>query len=207
MPNINPTRMELMKQKNRLRLANHGHKLLKDKLDEMIRVFMNLLNEIQQERKVVDKYFSDLLENFILEKSNSYPEEINSLGLISYKKCVINDNVAYKVGIKMLDYRINFQDLSKGINCNFLHLSPGVFQVLNFTEKFLFHLFKLVSLESNLNILGEEIEKTRRRVNALEYRMIPESNKTIKFISNKIDENDREALVRIIKVKDNIKYK
>lgn len=205
MSNINPTRMELMKQKNRLKLASHGHKLLKDKLDEMIRVFMNLLNEIKEERKVLDKQFMNLLESFIVEKSSSYPEDIGAIELIPYKKCVISADIVYKVGIRMFDYKVDFQNISEGIDYNFLNISFGMSKIFNFTESILVHLMKLVSLETNLTILGDEIEKTRRRVNALEYRMIPDSIKTIKFISNKIDENDREALVRIIKVKDNIK--
>ena len=84
-------------------------------------------------------------------------------------------------------------------------LLPEVIDAMHLAEEKFFA--NASALHTPGHLAMNEIEKTRRRVNALEYRMIPESNKTIKFISNKIDENDREALVRIIKVKDNIKYK
>ncbi|MDR0675906.1 MAG: V-type ATP synthase subunit D [Elusimicrobiota bacterium] len=204
MLNVNPTRMELSNLKARLTMAKRGHKLLKDKLDEMIKIFMELLDKVKENRKKVDEILNKTIDSFIITKSNSFPEILEAAYLVPWQKCEIKEKLSHLIGIKIFDFDVSLQQNSeyKNMQFQFFHISKELKKTINLQTKLLFNIIKLSETEFKLNILGNEIAKTRRRVNALEYQMIPEILETIKMISSKIEENERSTLVRIMKVKD-----
>lgn len=209
MLNVNPTRMELTNLKSKLVMARRGHKLLKDKLDEMVKVFMELLDQVKEKRKITDKILSKTINSFVITKSNSMSEILEAAYLVPWKKCSIKEKASHLIGIKVFDFDVSLENSSdyKNMQFQFFNISKELEKTIDFQTNLLFNLIKLAEVEFKLNILGSEIEKTRRRVNALEYQMIPDILETIKMISGKIEENERSTLVRIMKIKDIVRAK
>lgn len=209
MLNVNPTRMELTNLKSKLVMARRGHKLLKDKLDEMVKVFMELLDQVKEKRKITDKILSKTINSFVITKSNSMSEILESAYLVPWKKCSIKEKPSHLIGIKVFDFDVSLENSSdyNNMQFQFFNISKELEKTIDFQTNLLFNLIKLAEVEFKLNILGSEIEKTRRRVNALEYQMIPDILETIKMISGKIEENERSTLVRIMKIKDIVRAK
>lgn len=199
--NVNPTRMELRKLKNRLKTAVRGHKLLKDKSDETIRQFMQYIKENKRLRKEVEKLLSDAMKNFMLASAVNSPEIIeeavsmplNKLTLKSSSKNIMSVNVPV-IEIEKSDstelYPYSFATVSSELDTSIVNLNSVL-------EK----LVKLAEVEKTCNMLADEIEKNRRRVNALEYVMIPSIKETVKYITMKLDENERANTIRLMKVK------
>lgn len=202
--NVNPTRMELRRLKNRLKTATRGHKLLKDKADEMIRQFMLYVRENKRLREEVEQQLGDALKSFMLARavsSDSVIEEAvampgTKVELVASSKNVMSVNVPVfeiKEGeIKDL-YPYSFASVTS-------ELDSSISALTNLLPK----LLKLAEVEKTCNMLADEIEKNRRRVNALEYVMIPQLEETIKYIMMKLDENERGATTRLMKVKSMI---
>ncbi len=202
--NVNPTRMELRRLKNRLKTATRGHKLLKDKSDEMIRQFMLLVRENKRLREEVEGKLSDALKNFMLARAVSSDATIEeaiampsaSVGLVLSEKNLMGVNVpAFEIeeGESKELYPYSFAGVTAELDGSIATLSG-----------LLGDLLKLAEVEKACNMLADEIEKNRRRVNALEYVMIPQLEETIKYITMKLDENERSSTIRIMKVKSMI---
>lgn len=201
---VNPTRMELSRLKKRLKTAMRGHKLLKDKRDELMKQFLEIVRHNRQLRRRVEAALMKSHASFtvaaavmspeLLEQALLYPKQsvsvdislknIMSVNVPQYKFVISNENVADI-------YPYGFSQTSGELDDSIKALS----QTLN-------DMLELARIEKTAQLLAQEIEKTRRRVNALEYVMIPQLIETIRYITMKLDENDRSNLTRLMKVKD-----
>lgn len=205
--NVKPTRMELTKLRKRLSTAKRGHKLLKDKQDELMRRFIEMIRENKALRTEVEKDLHDAFQEFLLasavmspellEQAVVYPKE--SISVDIKKKNIMSVNVPVMNFIRKLEgdegsiYPYGFAQTSS-------ELDDAISKLYGVMSK----LLALAEVEKSTQLMADEIEKTRRRVNALEYRTIPELEETIRYIRMKLDENERSAITRLMKVKDMI---
>jgi len=200
--NVNPTRMELRRLKNRLKTASRGHKLLKDKSDEMIRQFMNYVRENRQLRLEVEKELSTSLKSFMLTRSvlsDVVVEEAISMPGTKVDLELSSKNV---MSVDVPVFTIKESEEKELYPYSFASISSDLDDSISSLTNLLPKLLKLAEIEKTCNMLADEIEKNRRRVNALEYVMIPQLEETIKYIKMKLDENERGATTRLMKVKD-----
>lgn len=200
--NVNPTRMELKRLKARLATARRGHKLLKDKRDELMKRFLELVRENKALREEVEKAIeaanggfasaSAVMTEAALSQSLMFPVKSVSLG-VSYKNIM-------SVDVPLFSFSENDGNSIYPYGSAFVRgeLDDAVLGL----SKVLPSLLRLAEVEKACELLAGEIEKTRRRVNALEYIMIPQLAETIKMITMKLDENERGNLTRLMKVKD-----
>lgn len=199
--NVNPTRMELTRLKQRLKTAVRGHKLLKDKSDEMIRQFMTYAKENKRLREEVEKELNETLRTFMLARAISDEEVIEeALSMPSYRlEPIIEKTSVMGVDVPQISLsEKGIRDFPYGFLGVTAELDGAVLKLSNLAEK----LMKLAEIEKTCDMLADEIEKNRRRVNALEYVMIPDTEETIKYITMKLDENERANTIRLMKVKD-----
>ena len=201
---INPTRMELTRLKGRLKTAQRGHKLLKDKRDELMKQFMDVVRENRELRKRVEHGLIQAHRSFtvasaimspeMLEQSLLYPTQSVELDM-SFQNIMSVDvpQYSFKTTGQQGAYPYGFAQTSGELDDAVDNLS-GVFQ----------DMLRLAEMEKTVQLLAEEIEKTRRRVNALEYVKIPQMQASIKYITMKLDENERSNTIRLMKVKDMI---
>ena len=200
---IIPTRMVLKQLKARLKTARRGHKLLKDKRDEMMRQFMDIVKKNKELRINVEKGLTDsfaalqvasaIMSPEILEQSLLYPRQSVELD-VKYKNIM-------SVNVPLYEYRTK-GDSSDIYPYGFAQTSGELDDALEYMSKVFEDMLKLAEVEKTMQLLADEIEKTRRRVNALEYVMIPELEKNIKFITMKLEENENATKVRLLKVKE-----
>jgi V-type ATPase, D subunit len=199
--NVKPTRMELNNLKERLKTAERGHKLLKDKRDELMRRFISLIRENNQLRKEVESYLIDNLKSFAVAKSlkNSLMvEELFSIPSKEIELFVEKENI-----MSVTVPRMHMNIISQSENSEYSYLSSNsemddVFATMN---SLIDKLLRLAEVEKTCQLMADEIEKTRRRVNGLEYSIIPNLSETIHYIELKLEEAERANLVRIMKVK------
>ena len=206
--NVNPTRMELSKLKKKLATSTRSHKLLKDKQDELVRQFILLIKECNNLRNVVEDKLSNSFKSFMLSKATS-GSSITEVALSCPKERIMVD-IAPKNVMSVNVPVLSFKRASKGdegsmYSYGFATTSPELDDSVAQLYDVLPDLLRLTEIEKSCQLMADEIEKTRRRVNALEYMTIPQLEETIKFIGMKLDENDRSALIRLMKVKDMIK--
>lgn len=201
---VNPTRMELTRLKKKLITARRGHKLLKDKRDELMRQFLDLVKENKKLREEVEKGISASNKNFVLAKAVMRSEYL-SAALMSSKQAVsvdVKKKNVMSVEIPVFDYKTKTADENDMYSYGLAFTSGDLdFAVKSLSEVFPFML-RLAECEKSCRLMAAEIEKTRRRVNALEHVMIPELEKNIKYITMKLDENERSTQIRLMKVKD-----
>lgn len=199
--NVKPTRMELNNLKERLKTAERGHKLLKDKRDELMRRFISLIRENNQLRKEVESYLIDNLKSFAVAKSLKNSQMVEELFSIPSKEIelfVEKENI-----MSVIVPRMYMNMTSQNENSEYSYLSSNsemddVFATMNcLIDK----LLRLAEVEKTCQLMADEIEKTRRRVNGLEYSIIPNLSETIHYIELKLEEAERANLVRIMKVK------
>ncbi|WP_295621929.1 V-type ATP synthase subunit D [uncultured Intestinimonas sp.] len=202
--NVNPTRMELTRLKGRLKTARRGHKLLKDKRDELMKRFLDVVREDRALRKKVEAALMEahgsftvaaaLMSTEMLEQSLMYPKQSVELTM-DFQNVMSVEVPRYRFQTRTSDagdvYPYGFASTSGALDDAVDALS-GVFQ----------DMLRLAEMEKTAQLLAEEIEKTRRRVNALEFVKIPQMEETIKYISMKLDENERSTTIRLMKVKD-----
>ena len=202
--NVNPTRQELTRLKTRLKTSIRGHKLLKDKRDELMKQFMDVVRENRALRKKVEEGLmkahgsftvaSALMSTEMLEQSLMYPKQSVELTM-DFQNVMSVEVPRYRFQTRTSDagdvYPYGFASTSGALDDAVDALS-GVFQ----------DMLRLAEMEKTAQLLAEEIEKTRRRVNALEFVKIPQMEETIKYISMKLDENERSTTIRLMKVKD-----
>lgn len=195
--------MELTRLKNRLKVAARGHKLLKDKRDEMVRRFMQLIRENKSLREQVEKELGVALTSFTMASLSMSEEEMNAALLAPARKGEIEVSLENIMSVNVP--KIEFEE-HEVVNSFYPYGMLGTVGELDVAvdklASVLPSLVKLAQLEKTCNMLADEIEKTRRRVNALEYVMIPQMEETIKYITMKLDENERGNLTRLMKVKD-----
>ena len=200
----NPTRMELTRLKGKLKTAQRGHKLLKDKRDELMKQFLDTVREVrslraevEEELMTVHKSFtvaSAIMSSEALEQSLLYPKQ--SVELTQTFQNIMSVNVPV----------YHFQTKTKSdadiYPYGFASTSGELDTAVDALGKVFMKMLKLAEIEKSAQLMAEEIEKTRRRVNALEYVMIPNTQEAIRYITMKLDENDRATTTRLMKVKD-----
>ncbi len=198
--NIPPTRMQLLKLKRRNAIARRGHKLLKDKQDELIRKIMELVKQIQDLRLKIEKELESAYSFFYFASGKQAPKTTEEALLGSDKKIEIQyaEERVFNVRIPKFIKKISGTMLSYG----FLNTSGDLDLALKRIDGLLEGLLKIAELEKALEILAIEIEKTRRRVNALEFILIPSIEETIKYINLKLSEIERADLTRLMRVKE-----
>ena len=202
MPNIaNATRMELTRLKNQLATTRKGHQLLKDKQDEMMRQFLSMVNEYKQLRQLVEDNWLSALKQYDKAKSYHFEAELKEKFLVpsttlelDYKKTSIMSVDVPKIELKqMVEPRITY---------SFHGTHPILDDVVLSLAHNLDKLIKLAALDKRVRILIKEIEKTKRRVNAIEHILIPEIKSDIKVVRMKISEAELSNTIRIMKSKD-----
>lgn len=202
MPNIaNATRMELTRLKNQLATTRKGHQLLKDKQDEMMRQFLSMVNEYKQLRQLVEDNWLSALKQYDKAKSYHFEAELKEKFLVpsttlelDYKKTSIMSVAVPKIEMKqMVEPRITY---------SFHGTHPILDDVVLSLAHNLDKLIELAALDKRVRILIKEIEKTKRRVNAIEHILIPEIEADIKVVRMKISEAELSNTIRIMKSKD-----
>ena len=205
--NVNPTRMELTKLKKRLTTATRGHKLLKDKQDELMRQFINLVKYNNSLRKDVENELQGSLKDFVMARAVMSSEFLEEA--IAYPKESISVEVGNKnimsVNVPVMNFKRQLEgDEGSIFPYGFANTSSELDGAITKLYGILPKLLELAEVEKSCQLMADEIEKTRRRVNALEYMTIPQLQETIKYIRMKLDENERSALTRLMKVKSMI---
>ena len=201
---VTPTRMVLNQLKGRLKTARRGHKLLKDKRDELMRQFMDVVKLNKQLRTRVEEgltaAFSSLqvasaiMSPEMLEQALLYPRQSVELGL-TYKNIM-------SVNVPQYSFQTKNNDPSEIYPYGVAQTSGELDDALDKMARVFEDMLELAQVEKTMQLLAEEIEKTRRRVNALEYVMIPELESNIKYIAMKLEENENATKVRLLKVKE-----
>ena len=201
---VTPTRMVLNHLKGRLKTARRGHKLLKDKRDELMRQFMDVVKQNKQLRLRVEegltKAFaslqvaSSIMSPEMLEQALLYPRQSVELGM-DFRNIM-------SVNVPLYSFTTKNNDPSEIYPYGFAQTSGELDDALDKLARVFEDMLELAQVEKTMQLLAEEIEKTRRRVNALEYVMIPELEGNIKYISMKLEENENSTKVRLLKVKE-----
>ena len=197
---VNATRMELLRLKKRLNLARRGHRLLKDKRDELMSQLLAIIDEVKELRLSIERKFQSVLERFVLAKAAIGSYQIEQELLLPTKKVSITTSQKNIMSVYVPVYS---KEITGGIiPYGYINTSGEMDIALNDFDKFIENLIDLAEKEKAVQLMAREIEETRRRVNALEHKLIPELDETIKIITMKLDENERSATVRLIRVKD-----
>ena len=203
---INPTRQELNRLKTRLRTSIRGHKLLKDKRDELMKQFMDVVRENRALRKRVEEELMRAHGAFTVAAALMSPEMLEQSLL--YPKQSVELDMTFQnimsVDVPQYQFRTSSQDPGEVYPYGFAQTSGELDDAVDALSRVLSDMLRLAEIEKTSQLLAEEIEKTRRRVNALEYVKIPEMQANIKYITMKLDENERSNTIRLMKVKDMI---
>ena len=201
---VNPTRMELTRLKQKLQTAVKGHRLLKDKRDELMREFLDLVRLNMELRLKVEEGIRGANRSFVLAKAGMSEETLRA-ALMAPKQEVIlkqgSKNVM-SVDIPVFDYDTRTADQNDIYSYGFAFTSSDLDGAVHSLAEVLPDMLKLAETEKSCQLMAAEIEKTRRRVNALEHVIIPETQEGIRYITMKLDENERSTQVRLMKVKD-----
>ncbi|NME82734.1 V-type ATP synthase subunit D [Clostridium sp. SM-530-WT-3G] len=208
--NVNPTRMELSKLKKRLATSTRSHKLLKDKQDELMRQFINLVKYNNKLRKEVEENLQSSLKDFVMARAVMSSEFLEEA--IIYPKEKISVEVGEKnvmsVSVPVMNFKRQLEgDEGSIYPYGFANTSSELDDTLSKLYGILPQLLELAEVEKSCQLMADEIESTRRRVNALEYMTIPQLQETIKYIRMRLDENERSATTRLMKVKSMIEQR
>ncbi|MCI8595089.1 MAG: V-type ATP synthase subunit D [Oscillospiraceae bacterium] len=202
--NVNPTRMELTRLKNRLKTAKRGHKLLKDKRDELMKQFLDVVRENRALRQKVEDALMRAHGSFTVASAVMSPEMLEQALL--YPKQAVELTMSFQnimsVDVPLYDFKTRRDGAAEVYPYGFATTSGELDDAVDALQSVFVDMLKLAQIEKTSQLLAEEIEKTRRRVNALEYMMIPQMEESIRYISMKLDENERAATTRLMKVKD-----
>lgn len=199
--NVKPTRMELNNLKERLKTAERGHKLLKDKRDELMRRFISLIRENNQLRKEVESYLIDNLKAFAVAKSLKNSLMVEKLFSIPSKEIELFVEKENIMSVTVPRMHMNITSQNENSEYSYLSSNSEMDDVFATMNSLIDKLLRLAEVEKTCQLMADEIEKTRRRVNGLEYSIIPNLSETIHYIELKLEEAERANLVRIMKVK------
>lgn len=199
--NVNPTRMELKNLKARLKTAVRGHKLLKDKADETVRRFMGYIRLNAELRAEVEEEVTKALRSFMLASAVNSPEVIEEAVSMPARTVKLKSGTDNIMSVQVPKIEIEESDNADLYPYSFASVSSELDGSIANLSELLTKLVRLAEVEKTCNMLADEIEKNRRRVNALEYVMIPDTEETIKYITMKLDENERANTIRLMKVK------
>ena len=202
--NVNPTRQELTKLKTRLKTSIRGHKLLKDKRDELMKQFMDVVRENRALRTKVEEGLMRAHGSFTVASAIMSSEAMQQALL--YPKQSVELNMTFQnimsVNVPEYEFKTKNDDPGEIYPYGFAVTSGELDTAVDALSEVFQDMLKLAEIEKTSQLLAEEIEKTRRRVNALEYVKIPQMQEAIKYISMKLEENERANTIRLMKVKD-----
>ena len=201
---VNPTRMELTRLKGKLKTSLRGHKLLKDKRDELMKQFLDTVREVRQLRSQVEEELmrvhgsftvaSAVMSGPAMEQALMYPKQSVELDM-TFKNVM-------SVSVPIYHFKTKTEDGADIFPYGYAATSGELDEAVEALGEVFQSMLKLAQIEKTAQLLAEEIEKTRRRVNALEYVVIPQTEENIRYITMKLDENDRSNTTRLMKVKD-----
>ena len=201
---VTPTRMVLNQLKGRLKTARRGHKLLKDKRDELMRQFMDVVKENKVLRERVEEGLTGAFASLQVASAIMSPEMLEQALL--YPRQSVELDMKFRnimsVNVPQYSFTTRNNDPSEIYPYGFAQTSGELDDALDKMARVFEDMLKLAQVEKTMQLLAEEIEKTRRRVNALEYVMIPELEQNIKYITMKLEENENSTKVRLLKVKE-----
>jgi len=196
---VNPTRMELLRLRKRLAVARRGHKLLKDKLDGLMKDFGEYAKAYKERRLAVDEQLPRVLKYFVLAEATSSRAVTEDALDLTRQDLVIETQLRRVMGVAIPHIEVSFGEVRGGYSL--MHTSPELDSAIDSLKKFIPELLRMSELEQTVRLLSQEIEKTRRRVNALEHTLIPNMAETIKFIKSKLDEMERSTTSQLMKIK------
>ena len=199
---INPTRMELSRLKARRKTAIRGHKLLKDKRDELMRQFLDIVRKNRELRVKVEAGLMEAHSAFTVASAVMSPEMLEQALACSKQSVSIDLRFENIMSVNVPRYTFHTDAQADIFPYGFAQTSGELDDALEALSAVFRDMLELSQIEKTMQLLAQEIEKTRRRVNALEYVMIPEMDEKIKYISMKLDENERSSTSRLMKVKD-----
>ena len=201
---INPTRMELTRLKGRIKTARRGHKLLKDKRDELMKQFMEVVRKNRALRRRVEEGLEKAGRAMSVAGAVMSPEMLEQALL--YPKQSVELDVTYRnvmsVNVPVYHFHTANEDPTEIYPYGFAQTSGELDAALEALGQVFRDMLELAEVEKTMQLLAQDIEKTRRRVNALEYVVIPEMQRNIRYITMKLDENERGNTTRLMKVKD-----
>lgn len=201
---VNPTRMELTNLKRKLVTARRGHKLLKDKRDELMRVFLDLVRENKQLRRRVEAGLAQANAHMSVARSVMSDKSLDVALMLPTQEMSLEIAKKNVMSVLIPNFEMKFKtaDANDIYSYGFAFTSSDLDVAVKSLSDIMPQMLRLAEVEKSCQLMAAEIEKTRRRVNALEHVMIPQYEDTIKFITMKLDENERSTTTRLMKVKD-----
>ena len=202
--NVNPTRMELVRLQKQLTTAKRGHKLLKDKQDELMRRFILMVKENNHLRQAVEQMMESAMRAFRLANvtlNEAFIEELFILPATRVELEMDQKNIM-SVEVPVLNFHYDEDIFKAPLEYGYINSNVPLDNAIERFKTVLPKLLALTEIEKTCQLMASEIEKTRRRVNALEYMTIPELEETIYYIKMKLEENERSEVTRMIKIKN-----
>ncbi|MDO9575428.1 MAG: V-type ATP synthase subunit D [bacterium] len=198
--NVNATRMELLRLRKRTKIAKRGHKLLKDKQDELMERLLAMIKEVEELREKVEREIANATKKFLLARAGMEPDFLEEALFIPTKRVEVEleEKNLLNVKVPVLKQSVSGEIISYG----YYGTSPELDAALYSLDKIIGNLLELAAMEKTLELIAVEIEKTRRRVNALEYILIPSLEETLRYIVMKLSEIERSTLSRLMRIKD-----
>lgn len=202
--NVKPTRMELRRLKSQLATATSGHKLLKDKQDELMRQFIDLIRKNNEVRQKVEEQLVASMQDFVLAKTLENDQMIQGVFAIPTKRINLRIRLDTVMSVKVPRMYTDVYENNPDGQSNYSYLASNsrMDDSIGAINDSLEDLLELAEIEKTCQLMADEIEKTRRRVNSLEFRTIPQLEETIYFIEMKLEESERANITRMMKIKD-----
>lgn len=201
---VTPTRMNLNNLKERLATSKRGYKLLKDKQDELMRQFLELIRNNKELRQEVEEELSASFKDFLLASAFMSPEFMEEAVSFPTQKVGVDISIknVMSVRIPKMEFKVEENKNASMFPYGYAQTSAGLDKAIKGLNHVMDKLLELAEIEKTTQLMADEIESTRRRVNALEYRTIPDLEETIKYIRSKLEEDERATISRLMKVKD-----
>lgn len=202
--NVNPTRMELTNLKRKLVTAQRGHKLLKDKRDELMRRFLDLVRENKELRRKVEEGIARANAHMAVARSVMSDNTIDVALMLPTQSMELDISEQNIMSVMIPKYDVKMKTAKEDdiYSYGYAFTSDDLDVAVKSLSDIMPLMIRLAEVEKSCQMMADEIEKTRRRVNALEHVMIPQYQETIKYITMKLDENERSTTTRLMKVKD-----
>jgi len=202
--NINPTRMELTRLKRRLAMARRGHKLLKDKRDELMRQFLEAVRENKKLRREVEEGIVRANQHMSVARSLMQNEALAVALMYHKQEMTLSVSEKNIMSVRVPKFQIELKTANENdiYSYGYAFTSFDLDDAVRALSDIMPDLLRLAEVEKACQLMASEIEKTRRRVNALEHVMIPQYQETIRYITMKLDENERSSITRLMKIKD-----
>lgn len=197
---VNPNRMELSRLKKRLVVAKRGHKLLKDKQDALIKAFLRRAREVKALREDLEGELALCYQSFLLARAQTLPVMLEQALMISSMGCRVEVGQRNVMSVLIPEYKVHQE--GEGLSYGLANTSGSLDLSLERFSALLPRLIHLAAEEKGLKLMATEIEKTRRRVNALEHVLIPSFQETARYITMKLDEQERAGLSRLMRIKE-----